>query len=60
MPFAWQEGDGAFTLSPSAIPGVTAYINKQVAHHARESFRDEFLAMLIESETEYDPDRLRE
>jgi len=53
--FAWQEGYGAFTLSPSAIPGVTAYINNQEQHHAKETFRDEFLGMLTAAEVEYDP-----
>lgn len=53
--FAWQEGYGAFTLSPSAIPGVTAYINTQEQHHAKETFRDEFLSMLTAAEVEYDP-----
>ena len=60
MPFAWQDGYGAFTLSPSAIPGVTAYINNQAEHHAKESFRDEFLTMLVESGTEHDPKSLWE
>jgi REP element-mobilizing transposase RayT len=54
MPFAWQDGYGAFTLSPSAVPVVTRYIENQVEHHARESFDDEFLAMLLEHGVEYD------
>ena len=54
MPFAWQDGYGAFTLDPSGIPGVTAYINNQVEHHATTTFRDEFLAMLTQHEVEYD------
>ena len=60
MPFAWQDGYGAFTLSPNEIPGVPNYINNQESHHARESFRDEFLYMLAESGTEFDPERLWE
>jgi REP element-mobilizing transposase RayT len=60
MPFAWQDGYGAFTLSPSAIPGVTAYIHNQVEHHAHQTFRDEFLWMLREGAVEHDPDRLWE
>jgi putative transposase len=60
MPFAWQDGYGAFTLSPSAVPGVTAYINNQAAHHANQEFRDEFLMMLTESGTPYDEDTLWE
>ncbi|MCI0699758.1 MAG: IS200/IS605 family transposase [Planctomycetia bacterium] len=58
LPFAWQDGYGAFTLGPSAIPGLTAYISNQVEHHAQESFRDEFVAMLLENEVECDDQRL--
>ena len=60
MPFAWQDGHGAFTLGPSAVPGVTAYIDNQEQHHTRETFRDEFLSMLAESGAEHDPERLWE
>jgi REP element-mobilizing transposase RayT len=58
MPFAWQDGYGAFTLSPSAIPSIVAYINNQVEHHRRESFRDEFLVLLHEHEVQYEENRL--
>ncbi|MCE9565627.1 MAG: transposase [Planctomycetes bacterium] len=54
MPFAWQDGYGAFTLNPSGIPAVTAYINNQVEHHANKTFRDEFLTLLNEHQIEYD------
>ena len=60
LPFAWQDGYGAFTLGPPAIPGVTAYINDQEQHHARETFRDEFLGMLNEYAVKYDAKRLWE
>ena len=60
LPFAWQDGYGAFTLSPSAIPGVTAYIDDQEEHHARETFRHEFLGMLTASSTPYDEETLWE
>jgi putative transposase len=46
FPFAWQDGYGAFTLSPTGVNGVTAYINNQEAHHARVSFNEERLALL--------------
>ena len=59
-PFAWQDGYGAFTLSPSAISGVTAYINNQAEHHATEAFRAEFLAMLTTSGTPYDEETMWE
>jgi REP element-mobilizing transposase RayT len=49
LPFDWQDGYGAFTLSPSAIPRVANYIENQEAHHARVSFGDEMRTLLIAS-----------
>ena len=45
-PFAWQEGYGAFSVSPSQLERVKQYIANQPAHHETRSFEDEFLAML--------------
>jgi REP element-mobilizing transposase RayT len=44
--FAWQRGYGAFTVSMSQKEKVIAYINGQKAHHAKVSYRDEFLRLL--------------
>jgi hypothetical protein len=44
--FAWQEGYGAFSVSPSQLERVKEYIANQPAHHATRSFEQEFLAML--------------
>ena len=44
--FSWQEGYGAFSVSPSQLERVKAYIANQPAHHHRRSFEEEFLAML--------------
>ena len=44
--FAWQDGYGAFSVSPSQLDKVKEYIANQPAHHATRSFEDEFLAML--------------
>ena len=44
--FAWQEGYGAFSVSPSQIDGVKRYIANQAIHHAKRSYDDEFAAML--------------
>jgi putative transposase len=54
MPFAWQTGYGAFTLSPSAIPSVAAYIDNQAQHHTSKTFQNEFIEMLTRQEIEYD------
>lgn len=44
--FAWQDGYGAFSVSQSAIPAVVAYIRRQREHHEKQSYLDEFGALL--------------
>lgn len=44
--FAWQEGYGAFSVSPSQVERVKRYIANQAVHHSRYSFDDEPMAML--------------
>lgn len=44
--FTWQEGYGAFSVSPSQVRVVKKYIEQQAVHHARRSYEDEFLALL--------------
>src|SRR5881275_1172104 len=41
--FSWQEGFGAFSYSHSHLGGVADYIRDQVKHHARKTFRQEYL-----------------
>jgi len=52
--FSWQNGYGAFTVSPSQIEKVRAYIANQELHHAKRSFREEFVALLKANEVEFD------
>jgi REP element-mobilizing transposase RayT len=52
--FYWQNGYGAFSVSPREVSTVKAYIANQEAHHATETFQDEFRAILNEYQTEYD------
>lgn len=52
--FAWQDGYGAFTVSKSNVPEVSAYINKQREHHRIMTFQEEYLAFLRRHEIEYD------
>ena len=40
--FHWQQGYGAFSVSPAHVESLTAYIAKQEEHHHKESFQDEF------------------
>jgi putative transposase len=52
--FFWQNGYGAFSVSLSAVPNVTKYIEDQESHHKRLSFQDEFRTFLQRHEIEYD------
>jgi REP element-mobilizing transposase RayT len=40
--FHWQNGYGAFSLSPTHVEAVKKYIFTQEQHHRKESFQDEF------------------
>jgi putative transposase len=53
--FAWQEGYGAFTVSPNQKDSAIAYIRNQEEHHRETSFQAEYLRMLKLAEIEYDP-----
>jgi len=54
--FAWQEGYGAFSVSPTQVAAVMKYIANQAAHHSRKSFDDEFTAMLRAANTGVAPE----
>ena len=53
--FKWQQGYGAFSVSPSQIQGVVSYVRNQAEHHRRRSFEEEFIFLLKASGVEYDP-----
>jgi putative transposase len=40
--FAWQNGYGAFSVSPSHVDALKHYIENQEEHHGAESFQDEY------------------
>ncbi|HKI87345.1 MAG TPA: IS200/IS605 family transposase [Thermoanaerobaculia bacterium] len=52
--FAWQEGYGAFTVSVSSLVAVRIYIAQQKAHHRKQTFEDEYRALLELHRIEYD------
>ena len=52
--FAWQEGYGAFTVSPSQREIVREYITKQEEHHRVRTFQEEYVELLKRSGVEYD------
>ncbi len=52
--FYWQDGYGAFSVNPSEIETVVAYITNQHEHHDKKSFQDEYRAFLKKYSVEYD------
>jgi len=52
--FEWQAGYGAFSYSKSEIDNVIKYIDSQEKHHARRSFREEFMELLKTFNVDYD------
>ncbi len=52
--FSWQEGYGAFSVSPSHVPVVKRYIQNQETHHCKRNFEEEFVALLHNCGIEFD------
>jgi REP element-mobilizing transposase RayT len=52
--FYWQDGYGAFSVNPSEVDTVIAYIANQHEHHRQMSFQDEYRAFLKKYKVEYD------
>lgn len=52
--FEWQEGYGAFSYSNSQIDAVFNYIKNQEKHHAKETFKEEYVATLEKFQIPYD------
>jgi len=52
--FAWQDGYGAISVSPSAVRGVTRYIAHQEEHHRGATFEDEYISILNRAGVKYD------
>jgi REP element-mobilizing transposase RayT len=44
--FHWQDGYGVFSVSPSRLDAVAAYIRNQVEHHRAETFQEEYRTFL--------------
>jgi hypothetical protein len=52
--FEWQRGYGAFSYARSQLDAVIQYIQRQPMHHARTSFREEYMSLLQRFGVEYD------
>jgi REP-associated tyrosine transposase len=52
--FSWQRGYAAFTVSQSNLKQVQRYVARQKEHHAKVSFRDEFINFLKANRIAFD------
>jgi REP element-mobilizing transposase RayT len=52
--FNWQKGFGAFSYGHSQIDAVVKYIQNQENHHAKKTFKEEYLDMLKKFQVEYE------
>lgn len=52
--FSWQEGFGAFSYARSQLDTVIRYIQDQQRHHAKKSFREEYVELLEKFGVAYD------
>lgn len=52
--FSWQEGYGAFTYGRSQLNDIYKYIENQEIHHAKKSFKSEYISFLEKFEIDYD------
>jgi len=52
--FFWQRGYGAFSVSPSQLDGVLAYVNSQREHHRTGTFQQEYRELLRKHGVDFD------
>ena len=52
--FKWQVGYGAFACNKRSLPRVVRYIHNQPIHHGRQSMLEEYKALLIENQVDFD------
>ena len=53
-PFSWQDGYGAFSVSPSLIKRTTKQSSTQAEHHKNKTYRDEYKGILDGYGIKYD------
>jgi REP element-mobilizing transposase RayT len=52
--FRWQNGYGAFSVSPAHVKALISYITNQDKHHRTATFQDEFRRMLAKYAMQWD------
>ena len=58
--FEWQNGYGAFSYSLSQVDIVCKYINNQIEHHKKKTFKDEYIELLEKFQIKYQNEYLFE
>ena len=53
LPFYWQAGYGAFSVSSSIVDKTIAYIDNQMTHHHAMTFQEEYTRFLKEYGIDY-------
>jgi len=53
--FQWQNGYGAFSVSPTLLDKTIQYIKSQEQHHLKRTFKEEYELFLEAYNVEYDP-----
>ena len=56
--FYWQDGYGAFSVSPTQIDTAIRYVQNQREHHKKISFQDEYRLILKQYNIDYNEDYL--
>ena len=52
--FAWQRGYACFSVGPTDLPALEAYIDDQEKHHQARTFQEEFRTFLKKYGVKYD------
>ena len=52
--FAWQRGYGVFSVGPTDLDALLAYLDNQEEHHRTKTFQDEYRAFLTSHGITYD------
>lgn len=52
--FYWQDGYGAFSVNPNETDSEIKYIANQKEHHQKKNFEDEYRAILLKYQTDFD------
>ncbi|MCE3260284.1 MAG: transposase [Bacteroidetes bacterium] len=58
--FSWQEGFGAFSYNQSQLDRIVNYISRQKEHHAKISFKSEYITLLKEFDVNFKEEYLFE